>query len=231
MSIDMNGNVHTPAGTSAGGQFATQQREESQVRLVKDPAQVIERLIARGELSPGARGMVASDAIEQWAQANGLTWAERVLTFEDAGLRMPLRGDDLAVGDRFDVAELLAGHGEVEADELVRTVSGDAQVQMARPSADGKVYLQVCDDDGEYVGQMWIPDCTQVPVRPSPWRCYECGGGTRDGEGHDGLCGTCADTDDREPAGVCDRCNRDLSGEQVTDGYCPDCDDEPSGLV
>lgn len=229
MTTDGNGRAHTPAGTRDGGRFAAQHRTEAAVKLGGRTRECIEEMIAAGELSPAARTMDPHDALEQWAQANAVDWARRAEQYEAAGLRMRMRADELVDGDRFDVRALLADHGEVDADEMLRQVDGDVEVQMVQPAHEaGRVYVQMSDDDGGYLGQMWIPDGTRIEVVPSPWRCRGCGRDTEDGEGDDGLCRACADALDtdrgtEEAAGVCDRCERPLNARQAADGYCPDC--------
>ena len=192
-----------PAGTPAGGEFTTSAHAESPTVLTSPAAATIERMIARGDLSPAARGMDPRDAIEQWAEANGAPWEDRVIALRAAGLNPVVRGDELQPGDLLQVGEL-TGRDDVTLTLDENAGAGVTAVAIAETKDRTSTTVTHYVRDENYwrnVGTLTVETNAELEIDPSPDRCSSCGRDAGGGDGSDGRCGNCADaldTDDED---------------------------------
>lgn len=188
-----------PAGTPTGGQFAVTARPEN-VTVLPDRAQTaIETMISLGALSPAARGMDPREAIDQWAEANGAPWEDRMLALRAAGMFPVLRADELQPGDLAQVDDL-TGRDDVT---LTLDVDDVTEVVIAETTATTGTTITFRLRDTDYsaqLGTLTIARHATLEVDPSPDRCTSCGLDAADADGLGGRCWECAASLDTEAA-------------------------------
>lgn len=180
-----------PAGVTTGGQFAAGARAEPDLTLASPG---VERLIARGVLSPGARGMDPREAIDQHAEATGAPFAERVELLREVGLRPRFDVGDLLDGEKLTRADLEAVDPFRAEVDLVDGVD-DFRVWRRPQKIRGRWRVDLVDQFGTAAGVIYADDVVQVDVaeHDEEERCSQCGADLGNGEGCDGRCGDCAD--------------------------------------
>jgi len=151
----------------------------------------INSLVVSGVLSPAARDMDPREAVEQHAEANAMTFAEKASLFDQANVMFLGPVEGLVDGDMVDLKPLLIAHGtrdeSYDADLMIATCDL-AVVEDLHPTNDGLV--MICTDQMNLA----VPAGTQVEYRPTQAnRCAQCGADSTNGEGFDGMCGNCAD--------------------------------------
>ncbi len=183
--------ARVPAGVTTGGQFAVSARSESAVDLA-GPG--IESLICRGVLSPGARGMNPREAIDQYAEATGAPFAERVDLLREVGLRPRFDVGDLLDGEKLTRADLEAVDPFRAEVDLVDGVD-EFRVWRRPQKIRGRWRVDLGDQFGTAAGVIYADDGVQVDVaeHDEEERCSQCGADLGNGEGYDGRCGDCAD--------------------------------------
>ena len=155
------------------------------------PSPFINSLVAAGVLSPGARDMDPRAAVEQHAEANVMTYAEKADLFDRANVMFVGTVEALVEADLVDLEPLLLAYGARDESfdaDLITTLDELATVEAVATNPDGSMTI--------YTDQMnlAVPAGAEVEYRPSmASRCCECGESSTGGDGSDGLCGNCAD--------------------------------------
>lgn len=129
----------------------------------------IEQMIGAGELAPAARDMEPREAIEQWAQANAVSYSERVDKLAGAGLLPVTRADDIGPGEAIDLEPILTARPDVTAGELEAARRDFAEVSAVTDNRDGTVTITHSQ------GATTVDSDLAVAYEADESRCADCG--------------------------------------------------------
>lgn len=182
-SVDANGALHS----GQTGRFTGHVQNELDPAdvLTADPAMRavghIETMIARGQLSPAARGMEPREAIEQWAEANVASLREQQAEYEQAGMYLRLTPDALVAGDAVDLEPIIREFGDSEVDEADLMAAECELAEVLEIEDDGALVIHTTQ------GTWGVPRDFRVDMQLGSGRCAKCG----EPKPEPGLCQEC----------------------------------------